>query len=112
MKDQMTNEEVLDAALDLSAAFAHNPSVEDDAVAARATVLARMTAGWQSLPEGRERSKLGNVLIAAMYPDGRTMSDVYHDWWTFGGWARWKHPFPPTHYMVIQALPTLAEAAP
>ena len=52
------------------------------------------------------------VLLIGLYRDGSTWSDVYHGWWqppfigaddhpNEGSWARWPHPFPPTHFANI-----------
>ena len=126
---EQTNEELLDVLVNAqhrltTATWVHDGSpgscercdgASEGVEAAHAAVLARMSPGWQPIAtapkERRDDKPTAEVLLRGFYPDGRTMSDIYHSWWAIDHWARWPFAFPPTHFMHIQPLPTPATEA-
>jgi hypothetical protein len=68
---------------------------------AAAAIAAIDEARWQPI-ESAPRDGTPILLCANVRDDGTPyQSDVYHGWrdrFVSGGWRRWPHTFPPTHW--------------
>ena len=60
--------------------------------------------GWQPIETAPTDRHM--VMLIARYPISTVWSDIQNGWRNSDGdWVRWRHNFPPTHWMPIPALP-------
>ena len=59
---------------------------------------------WQPIETAPKDASPKGIMLIARTPNGY-LSDPYFSWWDKDKWARWPHPFPPTHWLYLPEPP-------
>lgn len=72
----------------------------------------------ETAPKERDAAgRLQQALLIGRYPSNGYYTDIVQGWWCDGppgeegGWERWRHAFPPSHWMPVPAPPAQCDGS-